>query len=154
MKYMHNSECARLSDDSCRNSSVFCGGRKSRNAARRCRLYERSRARLGTGSVGSHRGALDLRWDRRASYSRCAGFGVPAHSRPASAVLRAESAVFSDFETIRPKSFDHRASLVRATSLETGFALESRVQEAEPQASTSRDLLSTSVFSSTENSLH
>jgi hypothetical protein len=72
----------------------------------------------------------------------------------ASAVLRAESAVFSDFETIRPKSFDHRASLVRATSLETGFALESRVQEAEPQASTSRDLLSTSVFSSTENSLH
>jgi hypothetical protein len=57
----------------------------------------------------------------------------------ASAVLRAESAVFSEFETIRQKSFDHRASLVRVTSLETGFAFESRAQEAEPQASTSRD---------------
>jgi hypothetical protein len=56
----------------------------------------------------------------------------------ASAGLRAESALFSVFETIRPKSLDHRASLVRVASLETGFAVESAVEESEPPASTSR----------------
>src|SRR5215471_12524232 len=56
----------------------------------------------------------------------------------ASAGLRAESALFSVFETIRPKSLDHRASVVRVASLETGFAVESTVEESEPPASTSR----------------
>src|SRR5262245_35419330 len=55
-----------------------------------------------------------------------------------SAGLRAESALFSVFETIRPKSLDHRASLVRVASLGTGFAFESAVEESEPPASTSR----------------
>jgi Protein of unknown function (DUF2778) len=52
--------------------------------------------------------------------------------------LRAESALFSVFETIRPKSLDHRASLVRVASLETGFAFESAVEESEPPAPMSR----------------
>jgi hypothetical protein len=56
----------------------------------------------------------------------------------ASVGLRAESALFSVFETIRPKNLDHRASLVRVASLETGFAFESAVEESEPPASTSR----------------
>jgi hypothetical protein len=56
----------------------------------------------------------------------------------ASAGLRAESALFSVFEMIRPKSLDHRASLVRVASLETGFAFESAVEESETPASTSR----------------
>jgi len=54
-----------------------------------------------------------------------------------SAGLRAESALFSVFETIRPKSLDHRASL-RVASLETEFAFEPAVEESEPPASTSR----------------
>jgi Tlde1 domain len=56
----------------------------------------------------------------------------------ASAALWAESALFSVFETIRPKSLDHRASLVRVASLETGFAFESALEESVPPASTSR----------------
>src|SRR5262249_23302953 len=56
----------------------------------------------------------------------------------ASAALRAESALFSVFETIRPKSLDHRASLVRVASLETGVAFESAIEESEALASTSR----------------
>ena len=56
----------------------------------------------------------------------------------ASAALWAESALFSVFETIRPKSLDHRASLVRVASLETEFAFEPAVEESEPPASTSR----------------
>jgi hypothetical protein len=56
----------------------------------------------------------------------------------ASAALWAESALFSVFETIRPKSLDHRASLVRVASLETGFAFESAIEESEPPSSTSR----------------
>ena len=55
-----------------------------------------------------------------------------------SAGVRAESALFSVFETIRPKSLDHRASLVRVASLGAGFAFESAVEESEPPASTSR----------------
>src|SRR5262245_10435871 len=55
----------------------------------------------------------------------------------ASAGLRADSALFSVFETIRPKSLDHHTSLVRVASLETGFAFESAVEESEPRASTS-----------------
>src|SRR5262249_15296538 len=47
----------------------------------------------------------------------------------ASAGLRADSALFSVFETIRPKSLDHRASLVRVASLETGFAFDPAVEE-------------------------
>src|SRR5215467_16329141 len=56
----------------------------------------------------------------------------------ASAGLRAESALLSVFETIRPKSLDHRASLVHVASLETKFAFEPAVEESEPPASTSR----------------
>ena len=70
------------------------------------------------------------------------GFALEAVGRhvvgAASAGRRAESALFSVFETIRPKSLDHRASLVRVASLETGFAVESAVEESEPPASTSR----------------
>jgi len=55
-----------------------------------------------------------------------------------SAGLRAESALFSVFETIRPKSLGHRTSLVRVASLETGFAFESAVEDSQPPASTSR----------------
>src|SRR5205814_2071083 len=54
--------------------------------------------------------------------------GVP------SAGQRTESALLSVFETIRPKSLNHRASLVRVASLEPGF---SSVEEEQP-ASTSR----------------
>jgi Protein of unknown function (DUF2778) len=54
--------------------------------------------------------------------------GVP------SAGQRTESAVLSVFETIRPKSLNGRASLVRVASLEPGF---SSVEEEQP-ASTSR----------------
>src|SRR5262249_54271400 len=96
-------------------------------------------ARLGTGGVLAHIGARSV----------CAGIAALAigvtlsvcrHvAGPAGAVLRAESAVFSGFETIRPKSLEHRASLVRVASLETGFAFESAVQEAGPPASTSGD---------------
>ena len=55
-----------------------------------------------------------------------------------SAGQRTESALLSVFETIRPKSLDHRASLVRVASLETEFAFEPAVEESEPPASTSR----------------
>ena len=58
---------------------------------------------------------------------------------PAGAVLRAESAGFSGFETIRPKRPDDRAPLVRVASLEAGFVFESAVQEVGPPASTSSD---------------
>jgi hypothetical protein len=47
-------------------------------------------------------------------------------------------ALFSVFETIRPKGLDHRASLVRVASLETGFAFQSAIEESETPASTSR----------------
>jgi hypothetical protein len=56
----------------------------------------------------------------------------------ASVGLRTESALLSVFETVRVKSLDHRASLVRVASLETGFAFESAAEESEPPASTSR----------------
>src|SRR5262249_2258550 len=49
----------------------------------------------------------------------------------ASAGHRAESALLSVFESIRPKSLDHRASLVHVASLETGFAFKPAVEESE-----------------------
>jgi hypothetical protein len=55
-----------------------------------------------------------------------------------SAGQRTESALLSVFETIRPESLDHRASLVRVASLETELAFEPAVEESEPPASTSR----------------
>src|SRR5262249_38668639 len=58
--------------------------------------------------------------------------GVP------SAGQRTESALLSVFETSRPKSLDHRASLVRVASLETGFSFITSVEESEQPASTSR----------------
>jgi Tlde1 domain len=56
-----------------------------------------------------------------------------------SAGQRAESALFSVFEMIRPKGLDHRASLVRVASLETGFSFKPAAEESEPSASTSRN---------------
>src|SRR5262245_37531035 len=64
--------------------------------------------------------------------------GVSLEFGAISAGLRAGSGLFSVFETIRPKSLDHRASLVRVASLGTGFTFESAVEESEPPASTSR----------------
>ena len=58
--------------------------------------------------------------------------GVP------SAGQRTEPALLSVFETIRPKSLDHRGSLVRVASLETGFSFKPSVEESEQPASTSR----------------
>jgi Tlde1 domain len=55
-----------------------------------------------------------------------------------SAGQRTESALLSVFETIRPKSLDHRASLVQVASLETGFSFKPSVEESEQPASTSR----------------
>src|SRR5262245_64922373 len=55
-----------------------------------------------------------------------------------SAGHRTESAFLSVFETMRPKSLDHRASLVHVASLETGFAFKPAVEESEQPASTSR----------------
>src|SRR5262249_36989398 len=125
-------------DYSCRNRSLSCGRKSGTQRGGVARTTHH--ARLGTGGVLAHIGARSV----------CAGIaalaiGVALDSAcrhvagRASAVLRAESAVFSDFETIRPKSLDHRASLVRVASLETGFAFESAVQEAGPPASTNRD---------------
>jgi hypothetical protein len=51
---------------------------------------------------------------------------------------RTESALRLVFETIRPKSLDHHASLVRVASLETEFSLNPSVEEWEQSASTGR----------------
>src|SRR5262249_13889538 len=56
----------------------------------------------------------------------------------ASAGHRAESPLLSVFESIRPKSLNHSASLVHVASLETGFAFKPAVEESEQPASTSR----------------
>jgi hypothetical protein len=48
---------------------------------------------------------------------------------------RTESALRLVFETIRPKSLDHHASLVRVASLETEFSLKPSVEEWEQSAS-------------------
>jgi hypothetical protein len=58
--------------------------------------------------------------------------GTPSAGQPT------ESALLSVFETIRPESLDHRASLVRVASLETGFSFKPSVEESEQSASTSR----------------
>ena len=133
---MHNSECARLADDSCRNYSLFCG-RKSGNAARRCRPYDAPR-QVGSGGVLAH---IGVRLICAGIASLAIGVALDPVCRhvtgPARAVLPAESAVFP--ASIRPKRLDDRASLVRVASLETGFAFESAVQEAGPPASTSDD---------------
>src|SRR5262245_48428283 len=56
----------------------------------------------------------------------------------ASAGHRAESALLSVFESIRPKSLNHSASLVHVASLETGFAFKPAVEESAAPVSTSR----------------
>jgi hypothetical protein len=94
---------------------------------------------LGNGGVLAHIGVRSI----------CAGIaalaiGVALGSvgrhvpGAASAGVRAASALFSVFETIRPKGLDHRASLVRVASLETGFSFKPSVEESEPPTSTSR----------------
>jgi hypothetical protein len=50
--------------------------------------------------------------------------GRPRVVGAASAGHRAESALLSVFESIRPKSLNHSASLVHVASLETGFAFK------------------------------
>jgi len=99
----------------------------------------RQARQVGNGGVLVHIGVRSL----CAGIAALAiGFALESVGRrvvgAASAGLRAESALFSVFETIRPKSLDHRASLVRVASLETGFAFEPAVEELEPPASTSR----------------
>ncbi len=83
-----------------------------------------------------------MRWICAGIAALAIGFALESVGRrvvgAASAGLRAEPALFSVFETIRPKSLDHRASLVRVASLETEFAFEPAVEESEPPASTSR----------------
>src|SRR5262249_5454856 len=44
-------------------------------------LYEAGAPGWERGGLGSYRGALDLRWDRSASYWICPGVGGPARSR-------------------------------------------------------------------------
>ncbi len=94
---------------------------------------------MGTGKVLVHIGVRSICAGIAALAIAVALESVGRHVvGAASAGLRAESALFSVFETIRPKSLDHRASLVRVASLETGFSFESAVEESEPPASTSR----------------
>src|SRR4029077_13173830 len=107
------------------------------NAARRCRPVRGSRAKLG--GVLVHIGMRSICAGIAALAIGVALGSVGRHvAEAASAALWAESALFSVFETIRPKSLDHRASLVRVASLETGFAFESALEESVPPASTSR----------------
>src|SRR5262245_41282913 len=102
-------------------------------------MCTRQARQVGNGGVLVHIGVRSL----CAGIAALAiGFALESVGRrvvgAASAGLRAESALFSVFETIRPKSLDHRASLVRVASLETEFAFEPAVEESEPPASTSR----------------
>jgi len=101
--------------------------------------HTRKPRQIGNGGVLIHIGVRSI----------CAGIaalaiGVALESvgqrivGAASAGLRAESALFSVFETIRPKSLDDRASLVRLASLETGVSFEAAVEESEPSASPNR----------------
>src|SRR5262249_26868822 len=98
----------------------------------------RRRRQGGNGGVLVH---IGVRWICAGIAALAIGFALESVGRgvvgAASAGLRAESALFSVFETIRPKSLDHRASL-RVASLETEFAFEPAVEESEPPASTSR----------------
>src|SRR5262249_30291092 len=104
-----------------------------------CRPVRGSGARVGTGGDLVHIGARSV----------CAGMtalaiGFAAGSLgqrvvgAASAGHRAESALLSVFESIRPKSLNHSASLVHVASLETGFVFKPAVEEREPPVSTSR----------------
>ena len=115
--HIHNSgcECRRTLAAIIRSSRA--GNRGTRRG--RCRLVRGSRARLGTGeswwgcgSICAGIAALAL------------GFALESVGRhvagAASAGLRAESALFSVFETIRPKSLDHCASLVRVGAVARG----------------------------------
>jgi hypothetical protein len=103
----------------------------------RCRPVRGSRAKLGGALV--HIGVRSICAGIAALAIGAALDSVGRHlAEAASATLWAESALFSVFETIRPKSLDHRASLVRVASLEAGFAFESVIEESEPPASTSR----------------
>ena len=141
-------------DDSCRNCSVFYRPEiGERGAAVPTRTREPRQ--VGNGGVLVHIGVRSI----------CAGIaalaiGVALESvgrhvvGAASAGLRAESALFSVFEMIRPKSLDHRASLVRVASLETEFAFEPAVEESEPPASTSRHASFGERFLFDKNSLH
>ena len=132
---MDNSGCVRRLDDSCRNCSVFCG-QKLGNAAQRCRPYEAAAPGWERGSLGSYRGAVDLRWDRSVGYWRCPGLAGPARSRRGQ--WWTAGRVCNSFQFSKRSARRVSIPLVRVASLETGFAFESRVQEAGPQASTSR----------------
>jgi hypothetical protein len=112
--------------------SVFV--RKSGDAAR---LYEApAPGWLGRGGDLVHIGVRSVSAGMAAL---AIGFAVEPVGRrivgPPSAGQRTEASVF---ETIRPKSLDHRASLVQVASLETGFSFKPSVEESEQPASTSR----------------
>jgi hypothetical protein len=111
-------------------------GERGRAALPTCTRQPRQ---VGNGGVLVH---IGVRWICAGIAALAIGFALESVGRrvvgAASAGLLAESALFSVFETIRPKSLDHRASLVRVASLETGFAFEPAIEESEPPASTSR----------------
>jgi hypothetical protein len=73
--------CASPLDDSCRNCSVFYRPEIGERGAAVPTGTKQPRQVGERGSLGSHLGALDLRWDRSAGYWGCPGVGGPARSR-------------------------------------------------------------------------
>src|SRR6516165_1363164 len=118
--------------------------------AQRCRSVRDGRARVGTGGHLVHIGVRSVCAGMTAL---AIGFAAESVGRRVvgvpSAGQRTESALLSVFETIRPKSLDHRGSLVRVASLETGFLSNLRSRSRSNRRQRAATLLSASVFSST-----
>ena len=151
---MDNSGCVRRLDDSCRNCSVFCG-QKLGNAAQRCRPYEAAAPGWERGSLGSYRGAVDLRWDRSVGYWRCPGLAGPARSRRGqwwTAGRVCNSFQFSKRSALRVSITVRRSCAWRAWRRSLLSNLQSRSRSHRRQRAAT--LLSASVSSSTRNSLH
>ena len=151
---MDNSGCVRRLDDSCRNCSVFCG-QKLGNAAQRCRPYEAAAPGWERGSLGSYRGALDLRRDRSASYRIWLGVGWPARSRRGQCWTAGRVCTFFSVRNDPPE--ESRSPCVARARGELGKRgllsnLQSRSRSHRRQRAAT--LLSASVSSSTRNSLH
>src|SRR5262245_61464980 len=118
--------------------SVFCV-RKSGERGAAVPTCTRQRRQVGTGgdlfpigvrSVCAGMTALAIGFAAGSLGQRVVGAASAGH--------RAESPLLSVFESIRPKSLNHSASLVHVASLETGFAFKPAVEESEPPVSTSR----------------
>jgi len=114
-------------------AAIFRSSAKSGNAGRGgAHLYE------AVGGVLVHTGVRSMCAGITALAIGVALDSVGRHvAGAATAGLRTESALLSVFETVRPKSLDHRASLLRVASLTAAFAGESAVEKSEPPASTS-----------------